>query len=206
MDSITHTLIGVGAARLVSGRSEHRPQLALAAAAASLLPDTDSVLALAGLSTYGLYHRMFSHSLIGLSAIALISATLAWGLAAVPDIRRFGWFVVPNLPRNGAIPSRTTWPMFLLAAGAAVTLHWCADAITGYGNIIPLWPWNRWEASLRAVSSFDTVIFVSTLGWHMLTRHLNWPRRKEALLTAFYCALLIIYVFTRWQVGPPTII
>ena len=184
---------------------ELRPQFCLAGVLGSLLQDGDSWLYLLGPNYYGLYHRVASHSWIGLACIGSIAALLAWQVSRVQQWRRFGWFVHPNLEKDLALP-RATLALLLATALAAAYVHWCADAITGFGNVLPFWPWSKWDASLHAVTSFDAVIFVATFTWHLATRQLILSRKEEAMLGISYVSFLMIYVIIRNATGERTFI
>jgi len=203
MDFVVHSLAGVGAARLIAPRRKWLPQLSLAGVVGSLLMDGDSWLYLIGPDTYGRYHRLASHSVLGLAVSALVSAGIVRAAGAVRPWRRFGWFVAPNLPKTQSI-SPAPFSLILLVTAVAAFLHFCFDAITGYGNMEPLWPWSHWDPSLCAVRSFDTFIFSMTLGWHLLIRHLDWPRRREWPLTLAWLLSIVAYVAYRVHAGPKT--
>ena len=217
MDFLTHSLVGAGAARLIASKPRYLPALSLAAVAGALLIDADPWLYLIDPSYYGRYHRVVSHSIIGMIGITTISIVLAYALyrwirrIPVPNrsllghLPRFGWFVSPNLPEGEAAVLPPLLAL-VLAAMAGVGLHWCYDVITGFGNMEPFWPWSDYDASLHAVSSFDAMIFTSTLGWHLLTRQLNWPRKREVVITAVYLIAMIIYVAARYHSGERSII
>jgi membrane-bound metal-dependent hydrolase YbcI (DUF457 family) len=205
MDFITHSLMATGAVRLAVPEKVWRPQLALAAVLGSLLQDADSWLYLIGPEYYGKYHRIASHTVWGLALIALACAAAAWGLAAVRPWRRFGWFVETNLAPGGDLPPRAPFRWFFLVALMAAYLHFAADLTTGFGNLLFFWPWSSFDFSLRAVNSFDWVIFSCTLGWHIVLRRLEWPRRREAVITAVYALLIIGYVAARLLFAEPTI-
>jgi membrane-bound metal-dependent hydrolase YbcI (DUF457 family) len=217
LDFVTHSLVGTGAARLLSPRREIRPQLCLSAVLGSLLQDADSWLYLLGPNFYGKYHRVVSHTVWGLALVALLSAGIAWLAFGVPAWRRFGWFVHPNLwRRNGtvtpaeeidpapAVP-RARFAALLGVALVAAALHWLFDIFTGFGNLLPLWPWSSYDASLALVTSFDWPIFLGTLGWHCMARQLEWPRRREAWLAAAYGMGLAAYLVGRHIWGAPTV-
>lgn len=206
MDFVTHTLVGAGAARLISPRRDLRPQICLAGVLGSLLPDADSWLYLLGPNMYGRYHRTVSHTIWCLILVALVSASIAWVLTLVRPWRRFGWFVCPNLPREWTpVPDHLRWGWFALAALAAVALHWPLDIITGFGNLTPFWPWSQWDASLHAVTSFDWFLFLWTLTWHCTARQLDLPRRREAGLGLLYAAVVVGYVLLRLRFGHSTV-
>lgn len=171
MDFITHTLVGVGATRLVVRRRDRLPQLTLGAILGSLLIDSDSLIGVfGGVNAYGLWHRVASHSLLGMPLFALLSATIAWGVMAWKRPRRFGFYLSPDLD---ATPPRAPFAAFLGVAVLCVGLHWCGDFITAYGNLLPLWPWSRTDVSRQWVNSFDWVIFLTTLGGFTAVRYFD---------------------------------
>ncbi len=204
MDFITHTLMGTGLGRLAAPRRELLPQFCLAGALGSLLQDGDSWLHLLGPNHYGLYHRVVTHSLLGLTVVGCVAGLMAWGAGGVGAWRRFGWYVSPNLPADASVVRAPLGGLIGVGLVAAY-LHWCADVITGFGNLTLFWPWSNRDFSLHAVYSFDAVIFSATLAWHILIRRLDWPRRRESALTAGYMILVIAYVFVRWKWGTPTV-
>lgn len=203
MDFVTHALVGAGVARLAAPQKEWLPQLTLAGLLGSLLMDGDSWLIFLGPDAYGFYHRVLTHNVFALGMLSLASSGIAWGAGRVRPWRRFGWFVSPNLP-PGTEPTPAPWRIFIGIALTAAFFHWLYDFFTGYGNLKPLWPFSQKEYTLAAVASFDWLIFSVTLGWHLLIRHMDWPRRKEAWLTAAYLATIIAYVACRHAWGQPT--
>lgn len=205
MDFITHTLLGAGVARLVSPRRELLPQVSLAAIGGSLLQDGDSWLYLIDPSFYGKYHRVGSHNVWALALIGLLAAGIAWLVSAWPRARRFGWFVSDNLPPDVPLP-RATYRLLAIAGVGCAYLHFAADTITGFGNVLPFWPFSSWDSSMHAVSSFDVVIFCATIAWFFTARLLNWSRPREAVLTACYFVVMAAYVLARWKFGEPSII
>lgn len=204
MDFITHTLMGAGVARHSVSRSDWLPQFTLAGMLGSLIQDGDSWLHLLGPNYYGRYHRVVSHSFPGLLTTGIAAGVLAWAAGSIPSWRRFGWFASPNL-LPGLSPSRAPLLRLLFVGISAAFLHWCADAITGFGNLHLFWPWSDWEGSLHAVTSFDVLIFSATLGWHILLRSRDRPRRREAVLTGCYVLLVGLYVLARWMWTAPTV-
>ena len=205
MDFVTQTLMGVGIARIASPSRDKFSQCCLAGALGSLLPDADSWLVLMGPNAYGFYHRVFTHSIVGLVGTAVVAGTLAWVINKRPAWRRFGWFVAPNIRINTPPPSPVVLPALIWIAIAAAAAHWCADFITGFGNLKPMWPWSQREFTLGAVTSFDPFILLLTVAWHLLTRNFVMPRSREALLGACYALILSIYVVFRWHYGARTV-
>lgn len=204
MDFITHALIGAGVARLASPKRKWIPQLSLAGILGSELQDADSWLYLIHPYLYGKYHRVASHNLWGLAIVGLVAAGLAWLITRVRPWRRFGWFVADNLPREESPLPHVPWRWFALVALIAAYLHFAADAITGFGNIEPFWPWSSWDISLHAVTSFDLPIFASTLAWHFSLRGLHLSRKGEVGITVVYVVCVVVYVLARLHWGQPT--
>lgn len=204
VDFVTHSLVGAGVARLACPKREWLPQLTLAGLLGSLLMDGDSWLIFFGPDAYGFYHRVLTHNVFALGVLSLASSGVAWGAGRVRRWRRFGWFAAPNLGGESE-PGAAPWRLLIGVAIVAAIFHWLYDYITGYGNLKPLWPLSQKEYALAAVASWDTVIFSVTLGWHLLIRHLDWPRRKEAWLTAGYLAIIAAYVAGCHAWGKPTV-
>lgn len=204
MDFITHSLVGAGVAKLLAPRRKWVPQLTAAGLGASLLQDADSWLYLLGPNFYGKYHRVASHNLWGLLLVALVSAWLAWGLGRLRSCRRFGWFVATNLDSKSVI-TRAPWLLCFAVAILAAYLHLALDLPTGFGNLVPLWPWSSWDASLHAVCSFDWVIFGSTFGWHLYLREAQRLRGRHVWVTLAYAALIAVYVALRLAYGERTV-
>lgn len=205
MDFLTHSLAGAGAARLLKDDPSTLPQLSFTAMFSTLLIDADPWLYLVDPNWYGRYHRVVSHSLIGMLAIIVISGLLCALLFQDARGRRFGWFISDNLPAHAA-PRPVALGLLMAAASCGVVTHWVLDVITGFGNMLPLWPWSQYDASLHAVISFDPLIFSATLGWHILLRWKKWPRRKELLVTIAYAGAIAVYVILRYAFGEPTFI
>lgn len=172
---------------------------------ASLLPDADSALALLGQEVYGRYHRVMSHSIVGMIVVALLAAGIARLVALPPSWRRFGWFVSPNLSQSDTPPALAPFSWVLRIAACAAFGHWVGDWITGFGNMTPLWPWVERDISLGAVNSFDWFLFSITLAWHVAIRSLEWPRRRELALCAAWFVTCACYISARAVWGAPAV-
>ncbi len=216
MDFLTHSLVGAGAARLLCRQPNQLPQLSIAAVLGALLIDADPWLYLIDPSYYGLYHRVVTHSIVGMVGVTLVSAGIVWTFYAllwrypedrpfIAPAKRFGWFVSSNFTGDEQ-PQRLKYFPLVAAAGAGVALHWVYDVITGFGNMEPFWPWSRYDASLHAVISFDPVIFSATLGWHIVIRRLSLVRRKEVWISLGYAVGIAAYVAIRYASGVRTFI
>lgn len=205
MDFLTHACMGVGATRLLARKPALRPQLAATALFASLLPDGDSFIVLAGMEWYGKYHRVVTHSLAGLLCVVLISAALVWVPAHSLRVRAWGWLVVPDAApsasstdSSSAVP-RASLGWLLAAATVGAALHWLGDAITDYGSLFPFWPfYQHFEVNWGLVKSFDWPIFMLTLCWFLVVRNDSLSRRREVRLGAEYAGLVSGYLLVRW--------
>ncbi|MCE5231638.1 metal-dependent hydrolase [bacterium] len=200
MDFITHSLVGAGVARVINPRPKWLPLATLTGALGSLLMDSDSWLALLGPNAYGIYHRKITHCIVALVFWVIVSVLIVQAVACVKKWRRFGWFLTPNLPQ-GETPTRAPWGMLILIAAIAAAFHWMGDAITGFGNLVPFFPWNTWEVNMGLVLSFDWFIFGATLSWHLASRNMNLSRKREYLLAACWLISIAIYLSIRFQMG-----
>ena len=197
MDFITHTLVGSSIARCACRARGALGQMSVAAVFASLLPDADSALALMGQEVYGRYHRVMSHSIVGLIVVVILAAGLS-RLVALPSAwRRFGWFVSDNIPPDEPVPDLVPFRVLLAMAACGAGAHWVGDWITGYGNITPLWPWVERDISLAAVNSFDPVLFASTLICHVVLRQFPHGERRCWAITATWFAICAAYVAAK---------
>ena len=154
MDFVTHSLVGATTARLFARRPEELPALALTGVLASLIMDRDSWLAMLGPAAYGRWHRVASHSLVGLIVCAGLALAFVFAVQVIPRARRFGWFVSPKLGVE-TVPVFPAALKLIAVAALAAALHWLGDVITGFGNMKLFWPWSDCDFSLSAVTSFD---------------------------------------------------
>lgn len=202
MDFITHSLIGAGIARLATPRRDWQQQLALAGVLGSLVMDADAAFALGGLNFYGKYHRVVTHSLVGLEVCALLAAVAAWVAGRREGWRRFGWFVADRLPGDSPPPTPVSFAACLGVAWIAAHAHWVADWITAFGNLQPLWPWDTREVALGATNSFDVFLLVLTCAWHGVLRWKNLPREREWPISLGWLLIAAGYVTWRAVFGP----
>lgn len=126
MDNLTHSLIGLAAAKAGLERlSPYATPLCLVAANA---PDGDLITALAGFPTYLREHRGVSHSIVGVLVLAVLLALATYGLASL--LAR--WRREPNRARLGGL---------LLISLIVSATHPLLDWTNNYG-VRPLLPWN----------------------------------------------------------------
>lgn len=203
MDFITHSLVGAGVARLACPKKEWLPQLTLAGILGSTLMDGDSWIYFLGPNAYGFFHRKLTHNVFALVVLVCVGAALTRAAGRIPSWRRFGWFLAPDLPA-GSVITRPPWGRLLIVGTLAAVLHDIYDIITGFGNITLFWPLSDHETTLAAVYTLDYFILGLTLSWNILTRNLDWPRRKEAWITAAYFLAMTAYVGGRWMWHRPS--
>ncbi|HZT71328.1 MAG TPA: metal-dependent hydrolase [Terriglobia bacterium] len=130
MDNITHTLTGLAISQAGFNRKTRFATLAIVIGAN--LPDIDAVSSFWGSVAYLKYHRGITHSIIGVTALALLLAGA---------IYLFGRRAGP--PRKGP-PLNGLW--LLLACWVATASHLLLDFSNAYG-IRPFLPFSgRWYA------------------------------------------------------------
>lgn len=197
--------MGVGIGRLAAPSRAQVPAYSLAGMLGGLLPDGDSWLALLGPNMYGKYHRVITHSIVGLIVCGIAAGAIAWYVARARRTRRFGWFVTENLKDADVVGLNFSVPRLIAVGMCGAVMHWVMDWITGFGNLKPFWPWAENEYFLGAVYSFDWFIFFLTLGWHVAMRTMGLSGRKEVAVAACYFVAVAIYVFARWMAGAHTV-
>ncbi|MCC6546664.1 metal-dependent hydrolase [Candidatus Sumerlaeota bacterium] len=205
MDFVTHSLVGVGIGRLAAPTRGHLPAYCLAGMLGGLLPDSDSWLALLGPNIYGLYHRVITHSIVGLLACGVGAGLVALLAARAKRTRRFGWFVTENLSDADVAGLKLSFPRLIAVGVCGAALHWMMDWITGFGNMKPFWPWSDRAYRLGAVYSFDWMICSMTLAWHIGVRRWAPSCRNEILIALAYAVCVSAYVFMRWHQGSDTV-
>ncbi len=205
MDILTHLLtaaIWTEPIIAASGKENTRPRwrYRTAVALGASLPDLDGCLGwISQLSTgdftlYTRYHRVVTHSIIGLLTIAFLAALLArhWPeRLLLPSLRRHGISPTPTSP-----PSLC--PLFALALWAAVW-HFFGDAVTAWGTLRPFWPFSDWNAQWGLMNSLEPAMLGLTLtAWAIQHRLLANGSRKGAWLTAgLWLAACALYAILR---------
>ncbi|HEQ60005.1 MAG TPA: metal-dependent hydrolase [Firmicutes bacterium] len=170
----------------------------------ALLPDLDAVpglLETSGLSHEPLftkYHRIASHSFVGLVVVALVAATLAWKW---PE----KWLLPSLRPKDPSLPRvNPSWRRLLAFATPAVIFHFLGDWITAWGTLKPFWPFSDLDTQLARVNSIEPVLCSFTIAaWavqhFLLTRG---HRRAGWAIAAGWLAVCILYVWLRPYFGP----
>lgn len=128
---------------------------------ASNLPDIDVVLWARGDAEYLLFHRGFTHSLLGLALLPpLLAAALWWGLGRRTPL---GWL--------------------LLLSWAGALLHVLYDLLTPWGTML-LYPFSVARLSL------DWIFIVDVATWILpalaLVAARRWPARSRAAAVASF--------------------
>ncbi|MBN1866063.1 metal-dependent hydrolase [Candidatus Sumerlaeota bacterium] len=204
MDSITHILSAVIVTEplpvpaVEEGAVYARWRERLAILLAALLPDADGVLGWIDPALYARYHRVATHSVLGLVILVFLSA---WIARAWPET------LLPPFVRRRYAGQKTIPPAFrrLLAfASVAIVCHWLGDWVARWG-IWPLWPfWNE-DVALGRVNSLDGVLLALTVtAWAI--QHLflvRGKRRAGWIVAATWILLFAAYVWLRPYWGPP---
>jgi inner membrane protein len=184
VDNVTHTLVGLivgesAAAHAVPrerGLSIQTRRTALMAVAVlgSNSPDLDLLVSFRGSSAsnlgYMLWHRGYTHTLLGCAALALL-------LYAATDI---------VLRMRRLAPSRADRLLLLGTAVLATALHLAMDYLNSYG-VHPFWPMdNHWRYG-------DRVFIVEPLYW-VAAAPLWWGLRTAASRLLFVLAVVGVIV------------
>ncbi len=129
MDNLTHSLVGLAAAK--AGLERASPYATAMCLVAANAPDADLVTLLAGRWVYLEYHRGITHSIIGTFALAVVLPALVYG----------GERLLARLRRR---TPRARFRGLLLASLILSASHPLLDWTNSYG-VRPLLPWNqRW--------------------------------------------------------------
>lgn len=133
MDNLTHSLIGLAAAK--AGLEKLSPGATTLCVLAANAPDADIVvLIFAGRWAYLQQHRGVSHSIAGVLLFAL----------ALPLVFYLGDRLLARLGRPRNREKRVKLPGLLLASAVVTVTHPLMDWTNNYG-VRPLLPWNpRW--------------------------------------------------------------
>jgi inner membrane protein len=184
VDNVTHTLVGLivgeSAATHALPREQglsiqtRRTALMAVAVLGSNSPDLDLLVSLRGSPAsnldYMLWHRGYTHTLLGCAALALL-------LYAVTDL---------VLRMRRLAPSREDRLLLLGTAVLATALHLAMDYLNSYG-VHPFWPMdNHWRYG-------DRVFIVEPLYW-VAAAPLWWGLRRAASRLLFALAVVGIVV------------
>jgi membrane-bound metal-dependent hydrolase YbcI (DUF457 family) len=208
MDSITHILAAALfcqpiASPPIDAECETRPvwRERFAILLGALLPDADGMLGLIDPVWYSKYHRVVTHSFVGLVALAFIIALLA---------RRWPEkFILPFMrPKaRGLRVIDPTYRRLLLFASISLVTHFILDWVTAWG-IWPLWPITHADFALHRVNSLSLPICLFTLSaWGIQTAILNRTGNQARgavpwIIATGWAFFFIAYVIIRPIIGP----
>ncbi|MCG7601205.1 metal-dependent hydrolase [Halomonas sp. McH1-25] len=169
MDSLTQACLGAAIGGAVLGRRLGR-RAVLAGAALGTLPDLDVVIDYGDAVADYTYHRGFSHSLIVLTALAILLATLTARLAPAWDIplRRWVTFYATCLLTHPLLDAFTTYGTQLWWPLATPPVSWASIFIIDPLYTLPL---------------LVSVLYVLARGYR--PRALNWGLALSTLYLAF---------------------
>jgi len=196
LDPVTHVLSAALWTEpwLASADGDGRPPIWRARAAVALgtlLPDADGVVGWVSLSLYTKYHRVVTHSVVGIPVVIALAALVArhW-----PE----RWLLPSLRPaaRSGVGPPR--WLPLLALAAIGAAWHLVGDAVTGWGWQ-PLWPLWRGDVGLNAVNSLELPLCLWTIGaWAVQHRVLQRRQRRAGWwIAALWLALAAVYTVLR---------
>ncbi|HLF87130.1 MAG TPA: metal-dependent hydrolase [Nitrospiria bacterium] len=168
MDTITHTLVGVGIANAFF-RRRIGPSAVTTLALASNLPDIDAIVHLTGDPAAILLRRTFGHSLFLLPF---------WSLALAAILKRF-------------YPSIKIYILFgLIFLGAS--LHLFFDLVNSFGVVL-LWPFSSWRPELAIIFIID-LILTGLLAFPLLLYLIPFMRQQLELLSRIAMVCSLVYV------------
>lgn len=189
MDNLTHSLVGLAAAKAGLERTSHgATALCLVAANA---PDADIVMLLFGRWSYLHHHRGLSHAVVGVAVIAILLPLLFYGVERLSA----------RLSRR---PSRANLCGLLLSSVILSASHPLMDWTNNYG-VRPFLPWDaRWLYG-DLVFIIDPWLWL-TLGGaaFLLTARGRWRIVAWALLASVITAA-IFFLPARSNVGYPQV-
>ena len=195
MDPVTHVLSAALWTEPALRRPTEASQLPLwraraAVALGALLPDADGLVGWVSLSLYAKYHRVVTHSLVGLPLLIVAAALIArhWPVR---------WLLPSLRPAAGQPDVRPRWRPLLGLAAIGAAWHLIGDVVTAWG-IWPLWPFSSIDLSLARVNSIEwpllmlTVLAAGAQYWLLerARRRAAWATAALWLLAAAGYALL----------------
>lgn len=177
MDNLTHTLTGIALSHAGFNRKTRFATLALVVGAN--LPDVDVISRVDGSLGYLEHHRGVTHSLLGVTVLALIVAAAVY----YPGRRA--------RPKPSAPPLRGGW--LLLACFVATTSHLLLDFTNAYG-VRPLLPfsgrWYAWDI-VPIIDPLLLFLLVMALGLPVIFRLVSEEvgARRSGYRAGAWCAL-----------------
>lgn len=177
MDNLTHSLVGLAAAK--AGLERVSPYATGVCLVAANLPDADIVTALGGQWNYLHHHRGVSHSIIGTLVLAVL----------VPVIFYAGDFIVARVCHRDV---RARFSGLLLASLILSLTHPLLDWTNNYG-VRPLLPWSAAWYYGDLVFILDPWLWLSLGGAaFLLTAQTRWRIAAWATVALIVSAALIL--------------
>lgn len=178
MDNLTHSLVGLAAAK--AGLERLSPAATVMCVIAANAPDSDILALVGGRWAYLHHHRGITHSIVGTLALALLIPALFW----------LGDFLIARLRRR---PPIVKFRGLLLASLIVSATHPLLDWTNNYG-LRPLLPWNAEWIYGDLVFIIDPWLWLSLGGVSfLLTAKTKWRIAFWCLLAA---VLTVAIVFT----------
>ncbi|HYY95443.1 MAG TPA: metal-dependent hydrolase [Pyrinomonadaceae bacterium] len=189
MDNLTHSLVGLAAAK--AGLERVSPYATLICVAAANLPDIDIVTLAEGPAAYLANHRGITHSLAGALALAL----------ALPVLFVVGERLFARL--RGRKP-RARFKGLLICSLLLVASHPLLDWTNSYG-LRPFLPWDgRWVYG-DLLYIIDPWIWLTLGGACFLLTARTRPRAAAWAALACVLSLLFVLFQRRPAAGPPIV-
>lgn len=182
MDNLTHSLVGLAAAK--AGLEKLSPRATTLCILAANAPDADIVTLIFGRWTFLQHHRGITHSIVGAFALAL----------ALPLIFYLGDLLVARARKRAA---NIRLPGLLLASIIATATHPLMDWTNNYG-VRFLLPWNpRWFYG-------DFVFIIDPFLWIVLggAAFLLTSKTRKHLIVWIVIALVPSYLVLVAPTGP----
>ena len=189
MDNLTHSLVGLAAAK--AGLERASPYATLTCIVAANLPDIDIVTLAGGPAAYLANHRGITHSLAGALALAL----------ALPVLFVVGERLFARL--RGREP-RARFKGLLVCSLLLVASHPLLDWTNSYG-LRPFLPWDgRWVYG-DLLYIIDPWIWLTLGGACFLLTARTRPRAAAWAALACVLSLLFVLFQRRPDAGPPVV-
>ncbi len=190
MDNLTHSLVGLAAAK--AGLERVSPGATALCIVAANAPDADIITLLGGQFTYLEHHRGITHSIVGTLGLALALPLLFY---AGDRLRA----------RLGGRPPRARFSGLLIASLLLSASHPLLDYTNNYG-LRPLLPWNpRWVYG-DLVFIFDPWIWLALGGaCFLLTAQTIW-RVRVWMLLASLLTIAVLLLPQRFGFASPLVL
>lgn len=190
MDNLTHSLVGLAAAKAGLGRTSHLATFVCVAAAN--LPDADVVVSFKSPAAYLEHHRGITHSIVGIVALGLLFPAVVYACERLYARAR------------GREP-RARFKGLLLCSLVLIGSHPLLDWTNSYG-VRPFLPWDgRWIYG-------DLLFIIDPWVWmilggacFLLTSRTRWGLLAWAVLAAALTTLFVVLPFRFRSAMPPMV-